>query len=205
MHYQTHMDDDDSLLVNDKTGITPRYPTGTLKPHTRVPLRTSVVAALSVMATLVVVLSIAAVATVIVMSVMNKKDGGAVLDDGGNTQLYFAIVGDYGRQGQHRQVDVAQQMGEWCSKKTFRYDNGRPLSEGQTKGRCDFIIGVGDNFYENGVQSLDDPLFKESFEDIYRIPGLHSTRMYQILGNHGMYLLPLPILYFFIIFIFYNY
>ena len=31
----------------------------------------------------------------------------------------------------------------------------------------DFVISTGDNFYENGLTSVDDPSFEESFSRIY--------------------------------------
>jgi acid phosphatase len=46
-----------------------------------------------------------------------------------------------------------------------------------------FVIAVGDNFYEDGVQSVDDPHFRASFEDVYTAPAL-QTPWYAILGNH---------------------
>jgi len=46
----------------------------------------------------------------------------------------------------------------------------------------DFMISVGDNFYENGVKTVDDPLFRSAFEDIYTGPLRVPT--YASLGNH---------------------
>jgi hypothetical protein len=46
---------------------------------------------------------------------------------------------------------------------------------------CDFAILLGDNFYDDGVQSVDDPQWQTKFEDIYKdldIP------FYAVLGNH---------------------
>jgi acid phosphatase len=46
-----------------------------------------------------------------------------------------------------------------------------------------FVISVGDNFYEDGVTSIDDPKWKTSFEDIYTAPAL-QVPWYVALGNH---------------------
>lgn len=46
-----------------------------------------------------------------------------------------------------------------------------------------FVISVGDNFYENGVASATDPQWKSSFEDIYTAPAL-QVPWYVALGNH---------------------
>ncbi len=80
--------------------------------------------------------------------------------------LNFLIFGDWGRQGEQDQVEVAAQMA-----KTSKVLEPK------------FIISVGDNFYENGVQSVDDPHWRASFEDVYRDPALQLP-WYCILGNH---------------------
>ncbi len=55
------------------------------------------------------------------------------------------------------------------------------LAAGQIGSR--FVVSVGDNFYENGVQSARDPQWKSSFEDVYTAPSLR-TPWYTVLGNH---------------------
>lgn len=47
---------------------------------------------------------------------------------------------------------------------------------------CDFILYLGDNFYPHGVSSLDDPLFRSQFEDIYQL----DAPFYAVLGNHDV-------------------
>ncbi|MCL7022895.1 hypothetical protein MKW94_010858 [Papaver nudicaule] len=47
----------------------------------------------------------------------------------------------------------------------------------------EFVISTGDNFYDNGLTSVDDPLFEESFMNIYKAPSLQKT-WYNVLGNH---------------------
>lgn len=47
--------------------------------------------------------------------------------------------------------------------------------------KCEFVLTLGDNFYENGVRSVTDPKWKAYYRDIYqdlRLP------FYAILGNH---------------------
>jgi tartrate-resistant acid phosphatase type 5 len=80
--------------------------------------------------------------------------------------LNFLVFGDWGRQGEQDQIEVAEQM----------------VKESK-KIKPQFIISVGDNFYENGVQSVDDPHWQKSFEEVYRDPAL-QIRWYCILGNH---------------------
>ncbi|XP_024961827.1 purple acid phosphatase 8-like isoform X2 [Cynara cardunculus var. scolymus] len=48
---------------------------------------------------------------------------------------------------------------------------------------ADFIISTGDNFYEDGLIDEEDPLFVESFTDIYTASSLQK-QWYAVLGNH---------------------
>lgn len=38
----------------------------------------------------------------------------------------------------------------------------------------DFVISVGDNFYDDGLKGDNDPSFKESFSHIYTHPSLQK-------------------------------
>lgn len=46
-----------------------------------------------------------------------------------------------------------------------------------------FVLYLGDNFYENGVKSVDDPMFRTHFEDIYDKTVLNMP-FYAVVGNH---------------------
>jgi hypothetical protein len=48
---------------------------------------------------------------------------------------------------------------------------------------ADFIVSTGDNFYPSGVASVQDPLWKRSFEDVYTAFSLQEE-WYPVLGNH---------------------
>lgn len=80
--------------------------------------------------------------------------------------LTFLLVGDWGRHGRHHQGFVAAQMG-----RTAEAVNSR------------FVVSVGDNFYENGVESVTDPQWQSSFEQVYTAPSL-QTPWNVVLGNH---------------------
>lgn len=84
----------------------------------------------------------------------------------GQDHLGFLLVGDWGRHGHHHQRHVAKQMGQ-----TAQDINSR------------FVVSVGDNFYENGVESTSDPQWQSSFEEVYTAPSL-QTPWNVILGNH---------------------
>jgi tartrate-resistant acid phosphatase type 5 len=80
--------------------------------------------------------------------------------------LNFIVFGDWGRNGETDQVEVAAQMAKAA----------------QGIG-AKFIISVGDNFYENGVTSEKDPQWQSSFENVYGDAAL-QVPWYSILGNH---------------------
>jgi tartrate-resistant acid phosphatase type 5 len=50
--------------------------------------------------------------------------------------------------------------------------------------RCDFVVTLGDNFYDQGVQSIQDEHFQRSYLDVYQIDSLKGLKWYTILGNH---------------------
>jgi tartrate-resistant acid phosphatase type 5 len=80
--------------------------------------------------------------------------------------LNFLVFGDWGRNGETDQMEVAAQMAKAAK------DIG-----------AKFIISVGDNFYENGVASVDDKQWQTSFEKVYSAPSLQIPWQ-AILGNH---------------------
>lgn len=80
--------------------------------------------------------------------------------------LHFMAIGDWGRNGEYDQMEVAKQMGQWG-----------------TDHPNDFVISNGDNFYPSGVVSEFDPLWHYSFENIYTAHSLQCD-WYPVLGNH---------------------
>ncbi len=79
--------------------------------------------------------------------------------------LSFLVVGDWGT-GSPDQRKVAVQMAMVAKATDAR-----------------FVISTGDNFYPDGVSSVDDPQWQTSFENIYREPELQIP-WYAVLGNH---------------------
>ncbi len=80
--------------------------------------------------------------------------------------LNFGVIGDWGRHGRPDQAAVAQQMGEACA-----------------QAKAAFVISVGDNFYEDGVASVQDPHWQQSFDNVYTAKSL-QVPWYVVLGNH---------------------
>jgi len=50
----------------------------------------------------------------------------------------------------------------------------------------EFILAIGDNFYDRGVSGIDDPQFKEKFEDTFTGESL-QVPWYVCAGNHDYY------------------
>eukprot|EP00871_Galdieria_phlegrea_P004635 jgi/Galph1/5172/GphlegSOOS_G3850.1 len=82
-------------------------------------------------------------------------------------ELSFLVVGDWGRNGHYHQKSVAKAMAA--------------LSR---RARPSFIISTGDNFYEDGVESVHDKQWNVSFEQVYDFLPLKSVPWYVVLGNH---------------------
>jgi tartrate-resistant acid phosphatase type 5 len=80
---------------------------------------------------------------------------------GGARPLQFMVLGDWGREGAQHQRSVAAAMGEF--------------------GQSRFVVTTGDNFYQHGVDTVRDPKWDRSFQQIYTdVP----QRWYAVLGNH---------------------
>jgi Predicted phosphohydrolases len=83
-----------------------------------------------------------------------------------DTGFHFFVLGDWGRRGKISQWAVANQM----------LDRARQHPPA-------FIITTGDNFYQQGVRSVSDPHWKESFTDVYK-ELTRTVDWYPVLGNH---------------------
>lgn len=79
--------------------------------------------------------------------------------------LTFFTIGDWGKRGPD-QTNVANAMG-------VTGDSLKPS----------FIVSLGDNFYQDGVDSIDDAQWKSTFENVYTAESLMRP-WYSILGNH---------------------
>lgn len=93
-------------------------------------------------------------------------DAGEETPDAGEepaSVLRFVVIGDQG-EGNDKQFKVAEQIKKKCD------EDG-----------CDFVMMLGDNFYDEGVTSLDDPQWLSKFEEPYANIDLP---FYAVLGNH---------------------
>eukprot|EP00756_Hemistasia_phaeocysticola_P022057 Hpha_TRINITY_DN15810_c1_g6::TRINITY_DN15810_c1_g6_i1::g.191328::m.191328/K14379/ACP5; tartrate-resistant acid phosphatase type 5 len=80
----------------------------------------------------------------------------------GASGFEFLSIGDWGDSGAK---DVAPAMG---------------------KHSPEFVLALGDNFYDSGVKSVDDPQFKSKFEDTFTQSSL-QVPWYVGAGNHDYY------------------
>jgi tartrate-resistant acid phosphatase type 5 len=104
-------------------------------------------------------------------SASNSNDTGAggvyaAAARGSGDHVSFLVVGDWGRRGAYNQTAVANAMGA-CG----------------TVSKPDFVVSVGDNFYEGGLNALDDVEFEQSFTDVYTHASL-QVPWHAVLGNH---------------------
>ncbi len=76
------------------------------------------------------------------------------------------IVGDTGT-GNDNQFSVAQAMDKYCK-----------------NNKLDFVIMLGDNFYQAGVRSITDLQWQTKWQAVYLTTCLKTKKFYPILGNH---------------------
>lgn len=82
-----------------------------------------------------------------------------------NAAVQFLAIGDTGK------ANFVQQ------------EVARAMSRSAQDQPVDFVLMLGDNFYNHGVKSVRDPKWKVAFEDVYNLPGL-NVPFYAVLGNH---------------------
>ncbi len=85
----------------------------------------------------------------------------------GTAHERFIAFGDWGT-GHPDQRRVARAMAAWARR----------------SGGLAFMLTVGDNFYQRGVDAPDDPLWADVFEEVYDDPALARAPVYATLGNH---------------------
>ncbi len=86
-----------------------------------------------------------------------------------SVDLCFFVIGDWGRRGKHGQTQLGKTMAAFADE----------LSPS-------FVVSTGDNFYPDGVESIEDSHWRESFEVPYGYTSLQSIKWYNVLGNHDI-------------------
>ena len=89
--------------------------------------------------------------------------------------IYFSI-GDWGANATHVNSAklVANAMASY-----HPYMNPIP----------NFVVSLGDNFYENGVRGISDELWETAWFSVFirPFPSMHNIRWFSVLGNHDYY------------------
>jgi acid phosphatase len=92
--------------------------------------------------------------------------GLSALPDG--PALRVLVIGDHGTGGEgQREVS-------------------RAIAQTHATDPPDFVLTVGDNFYPDGVESVDDPLWATVFEDVYSGDFWDAQVFFPVLGNHDV-------------------
>jgi len=84
-------------------------------------------------------------------------------------------------------------LGDWGGNTTEPYTTeGQLLCAGLISNmsldkKPQFFVSTGDNFYDFGVQSVDDPRFKATFDDVFLYGKAENIPWYITLGNHDWY------------------
>ncbi|XP_024529679.1 purple acid phosphatase 3 [Selaginella moellendorffii] len=104
-----------------------------------------------------IVVSLLLLVSVLGLGLLYSRAGGGIITRQEEFPLNFLVIGDWGRNGFYNQSLVASQMGRV----------GELLD-------IDFVISVGDNFYNTGLTGVKDPKFTTSFSRIYTAPSLQK-------------------------------
>jgi len=83
-----------------------------------------------------------------------------------DSDVDLLIIGDWGRNGHYAQRSVAK----WMDIAAHYLD-------------AEMVVTTGDNFYDDGVASIHDPIWNTSFEQVYDGPNLFID-WHPTLGNH---------------------
>ena len=112
--------------------------------------------------------ALACFALCLVLPVAAQSPGGREATPEDPWRLDLVAFGDWGATDEYRadQLAVRDGLRGWL--------RGHPAR---------FVMLLGDNFYKAGVKSVDDPLWKQRFEDVYTGPEF-AIPFHAILGNH---------------------
>lgn len=87
------------------------------------------------------------------------------------TSIKFLALGDWGGVPYPPYITAVQKA------------TAREMSKVAEQMGADFVLALGDNFYFKGVDSVDSPRFKETFESVYTAKSL-QVPWYVLAGNH---------------------
>lgn len=77
-------------------------------------------------------------------------------------------------------------IGDFGTGKAGQLETARAIENLYAQTPPDLVLTVGDNFYPEGVESVDDPLWQSIFEDVYSGDFWDSLLFFPSLGNHDV-------------------
>jgi acid phosphatase len=116
------------------------------------------------------------ISSCVYLSEIIKKDP-FVLESNNKEKTYFKSFDHSENKNEYKFVAV----GDAGSGFKSQYDVAKAIEEKCKNNNCDFVLYLGDNFYDYGVKSIDDYHFKTKFEYPYK--NINLT-FYVTLGNH---------------------
>lgn len=93
----------------------------------------------------------------------------------------------YNRISAHNNTHTFFSIGDWGEHNTDQYNVAQQMSLYSEIYKPLFIISTGDNFYRDGVDSVDDPQWTTTYENIYTTQSLQCN-WYSVLGNHDYHM-----------------
>lgn len=102
----------------------------------------------------------------------------------GKNALRFTVIGDWGWSG-YNYSKTAKDAGEWSAKGRGELAVSAAMGLFAAKHEPQMALAVGDNFYPNGVKTVDDERFQKTFEEPFAAPAL-KIPWYAALGNHDI-------------------
>ena len=100
-----------------------------------------------------------------------EPDGGGETVSNPPAAVRFIVIGDSG-SGSAGQYAVGQAIADVC-------DGKDEFIGDMAFAGCDLVVGLGDNIYESGVTSVDDPQFAEKFEKPFEPVPVSYTHLTQ--------------------------
>lgn len=97
-------------------------------------------------------------------------------------RVRFLVVGDAG-SGTDAQLAVGAAMADLCEQKGRETGRATLTREAAIRQGCQFVLGLGDNIYEEGTRSASDPQFFDKFERAY-LGFPHDLPFFMVSGNH---------------------
>ncbi|XP_055954885.1 tartrate-resistant acid phosphatase type 5 [Patella vulgata] len=99
---------------------------------------------------------------------------GYLITNANSQSLKFLVIGDWGGTDKFPYTTVGQ------------VSTARQMEQLAEKEHPEFVLALGDNFYNDGVETVDDPRFQDTFENVYTSAAINIP-WYLIAGNHDYY------------------